>query len=58
MTQSARNMTASRTVLAAPRRAVTDAGGQWEGYDGKCRDLDAAEAERLAADGRPCAWRR
>ena len=43
--------------LAAREKAVTDAGGQWEGYDGKCRDLDPAEADRLEAEGGPVAWR-
>ncbi len=43
--------------LAAREKAVTDAGGQWEGYDGKCRDLDPAEASKLEAEGKPFAWR-
>ena len=43
--------------LAAREKAVTEAGGQWEGYDGKCRALSADAAVALAAGGRPYAWR-
>ena len=43
--------------LEARQKAVEDAGGQWEGYDGKCRDLDPAEAGARAEGGETCAWR-
>ena len=43
--------------LSEREKAVTEAGGQWEGYDGKCRALSAdASAERAAA-GQAHAWR-
>jgi nondiscriminating glutamyl-tRNA synthetase len=38
-------------------KAVRDAGGNWEGYDGHCRDLDPAQAAAYEAEGKPCAWR-
>jgi glutamyl-tRNA synthetase len=43
--------------LAAREKAITDSGGVWEGYDGHCRDLSAAEAQTQAAEGKPVAWR-
>ena len=43
--------------LAAREKAVTDRGGVWEGYDGCCRGLAAAEADRKEAEGGPFAWR-
>lgn len=43
--------------LAAREKAITEAGGQWEGYDGKCRALSADAAAALADSGRPYAWR-
>ncbi|MBK6735184.1 MAG: glutamate--tRNA ligase [bacterium] len=43
--------------LGAREKAVTDAGGQWEGYDGKCRALSKEESAALAAAGKPHAWR-
>jgi glutamyl-tRNA synthetase len=43
--------------LAAREKAVTEAGGQWEGYDGQCRALTAEASAALAAGGRPHAWR-
>ncbi len=43
--------------LEAREKAVTEAGGQWEGYDGKCRALPAGESAALAAAGTPHAWR-
>jgi glutamyl-tRNA synthetase len=43
--------------LEARQKAVEDAGEQWEGYDGKCRGLDPAEAAARANDGETCAWR-
>ena len=43
--------------LTAREKAVTDAGGQWEGYDGKCRGLSAEESAALVAAGTPHAWR-
>jgi glutamyl-tRNA synthetase len=38
-------------------KAVRDAGGNWEGYDGHCRDLDPAAAAEIEASGKPFAWR-
>ncbi len=38
-------------------QAVRDAGGNWEGYDGHCRDLTAEQVAAYEADGKPCAWR-
>ena len=43
--------------LSEREKAVTEAGGQWEGYDGKCRALGAAESAALAASGQAHAWR-
>ena len=43
--------------LTAREKAITDAGGQWEGYDGKCRALSSEESAQLAATGTPHAWR-
>ncbi len=43
--------------LNARERDVTEAGGQWEGYDGHCRGLDPADAAARAAAGEACAWR-
>jgi len=43
--------------LAAREKAVTDAGGQWEGYDGHCRDLSAEQMAAYEAAGKPAAWR-
>ncbi|MBK7046825.1 MAG: glutamate--tRNA ligase [bacterium] len=43
--------------LGAREKAVTDAGGQWEGYDGKCRALSKEESAAQAAAGKPHAWR-
>jgi glutamyl-tRNA synthetase len=43
--------------LGAREKAVTEAGGQWEGYDGKCRALSKEESAAQAAAGKPHAWR-
>jgi nondiscriminating glutamyl-tRNA synthetase len=43
--------------LEARGKAVRDAGGNWEGYDGHCRDLDPGKAAAFEADGKPYAWR-
>ncbi len=43
--------------LEAREKAVRDAGGNWEGYDGHCRDLDPTAAAELEAAGKPFAWR-
>jgi len=38
-------------------QAVKAAGGQWDGYDGHCRRLDAAQNAAQEAAGRPACWR-
>jgi len=43
--------------LAAREEAVRAAGGNWEGYDGHCRHLDAETIAAHEAAGRPHAWR-
>jgi len=43
--------------LEARQKAVEEAGGVWEGYDGHCRDLDPAETATRAEGGEACAWR-
>jgi len=43
--------------LSEREKAVTEAGGQWEGYDGKCRALTADESAARAAGGQTHAWR-
>ena len=43
--------------LEAREKAVRDAGGNWEGYDGHCRDLSAEQIAAYEAEGKPCAWR-
>ncbi len=43
--------------LEARAAAVQARGGTWEGYDGHCRRLTAAEADARAAAGEACAWR-
>jgi len=43
--------------LQAREDVVTKAGGQWEGYDGQCRNLTAGELSELEASGKPFAWR-
>jgi glutamyl-tRNA synthetase len=43
--------------LEAREKAVRDAGGNWEGYDGHCRDLDQDQAAASEAEGKPFAWR-
>jgi glutamyl-tRNA synthetase len=43
--------------LEAREKAVGDAGGNWEGYDGHCRDLDPATTAETEASGKPFAWR-
>jgi glutamyl-tRNA synthetase len=37
--------------------AVKATGGVWDGYDGRCRALPAAEAHQRVAAGEPCGWR-
>ncbi|MEN8008476.1 MAG: glutamate--tRNA ligase [Candidatus Krumholzibacteriota bacterium] len=43
--------------LEAREKAVRDAGCNWEGYDGHCRDLTAAQIAEFEGQGKPCAWR-
>ncbi len=43
--------------LAQRADAVKDAGGVWDGYDGRCRGLAASEAQRRVAADEPCGWR-
>jgi len=43
--------------LEAREKAVRDAGGNWEGYDGHCRDLEPAAVTEMEASGKPFAWR-
>ncbi|MFT5784637.1 MAG: glutamyl-tRNA synthetase, partial [Candidatus Krumholzibacteriia bacterium] len=43
--------------LASREKEVSDAGGQWEGYDGHCRDLSADEIVKMEATEKPFAWR-
>ncbi len=43
--------------LAAREKAAGEAGGHWEGYDGQCRDLSAADIASFEAAGKPHAWR-
>ncbi|MDX2474487.1 MAG: glutamate--tRNA ligase [Candidatus Krumholzibacteria bacterium] len=38
-------------------KAVRDGGGNWEGYDGHCRDLTADQIAAYEAEGKPCAYR-
>jgi glutamyl-tRNA synthetase len=47
----------SAADLEAREKAVRDQGGVWEGYDGHCRDLSAADIAAQEAAGKPCAWR-
>ncbi len=43
--------------LEAREKAVRDAGCNWEGYDGHCRDLTEAQTTELEGQGKPFAWR-
>jgi glutamyl-tRNA synthetase len=43
--------------LEAREKAVREAGGNWEGYDGHCRDLAAEQIAAFEAEGRTPAWR-
>lgn len=43
--------------LAEREQAERDAGGNWEGYDGHCRELSPEQIAAAEAAGRPCAWR-
>ena len=43
--------------LEAREKAVRDAGCNWEGYDGHCRNLTDAQAAELEGQGKPFAWR-
>ncbi len=43
--------------LEVREKAVGDAGGNWEGYDGHCRHLDAAVIAEHESAGKPSAWR-
>ena len=47
----------SKEDLDAKRKAAEEAGEAYEGYDGTCRDLDPAEAERRIQAGEPHTWR-
>jgi glutamyl-tRNA synthetase len=47
----------SAADLETREKAVRDAGGNWEGYDGHCRDLDPDRAAACEAEGKPFAWR-
>jgi glutamyl-tRNA synthetase len=47
----------SEEDLEARAKAVADAGGHWEGYDGHCRSLTEEQVAALEAEGRPAAWR-
>ena len=47
----------SKEDLDAKRKAAEDAGQAYEGYDGTCRDLDPAEAQRRIDAGEPHVWR-
>jgi len=47
----------SEKDLEERAQAAKDAGGHWEGYDGKCRDLSDEEIAAFEAEGRPAAWR-
>ena len=43
--------------LEAREKAVREAGGNWEGYDGHCRDLGPEKAAARETEGKPYAWR-
>ena len=43
--------------LEQREQAARDAGGNWDGYDGHCRHLDADQVAAFEAEGRPFAWR-
>jgi glutamyl-tRNA synthetase len=43
--------------LQRREQTARDAGRGWDGYDGHCRDLTAAQVAAYEADGRPAAWR-
>ena len=43
--------------LEAREKAVRDAGCNWEGYDGHCRDLTPAQTAEFEGQGKPFAWR-
>ena len=47
----------TKEELDAKRKAAEDAGQAYEGYDGTCRDLDPAEAQRRIDAGEPHVWR-
>jgi nondiscriminating glutamyl-tRNA synthetase len=47
----------SAADLEAREKAVRDAGGNWEGYDGHCRDLAPDQAAAAETEGKPFAWR-
>ena len=43
--------------LEAREEAVCNAGGNWEGYDGHCRDLATDRTAAFETEGKPFAWR-
>ncbi len=43
--------------LELREQAVRAAGGNWDGYDGHCRDLDEERTAACEAEGRAHAWR-
>ncbi|MDY0109609.1 MAG: glutamate--tRNA ligase [Candidatus Krumholzibacteria bacterium] len=43
--------------LQRREQVARDAGRGWDGYDGHCRDLTAAQVAACEAGGRPAAWR-
>jgi glutamyl-tRNA synthetase len=43
--------------LEARAEAAKAGGGNWDGYDGHCRHLDAEQVAAFEAQGRPAAWR-
>lgn len=43
--------------LAQREQAAKDGGGNWDGYDGHCRDLTAEQHTAFAAQDRTFAWR-
>lgn len=43
--------------LEARAAAAREAGGHWDGYDGHCRHLSAAQIAACEAQGLPAAWR-
>jgi glutamyl-tRNA synthetase len=43
--------------LERREREVREAGGNWEGYDGHCREQSETRIAADEAAGKPCAWR-